>query len=202
METSVVTVVDLDMKVGASKKGPWTLCTLTGSDREKYKTFDENLIAKLRQAQAKGGPIVVNYQPEPRHYIDRNGEKQETIERTIKSIDAAPSASQPAAAPSAAKPSTAPKIDKMPPEYWEKKDRLEYQRMAHMSALKACADIMAACIGAKIESYKFHDALQIVKVEADKLYAGFYKSYEGGTDHGADEISDGEQFDYPDTVNQ
>ncbi len=188
METSVVTVIDLDMKPGVSKKGPWMLCTLTGSDKQKYKTFDETLIAKIRQAQAKGGPIVINYQSESRTYIDRNGEKQEATERTIKSIDAAPAVTP---QPSAAKPvQAAPKIDKMPPEYWEKKDRLEYQRMAHMSALKACADIMAACIASKVESYKFQDAVQMVKVEANKLYVGFFKSYEGGADHGADDATD------------
>lgn len=174
-QAATLTIADIGLKMGRSKKGPWTLATITGSDGHKYKTFNDDLIARAKEAIGASQTVQILFTESAKTFTNEKGEQVPYTDREIQDLviqkDAPPPAPRPAG----------PAGQTMPPECWDHKQLLEFQRTASMSALKACAEIMSACIAGQIESYKFDDAMRIVKLEAKALYAAYFKPLEGGS---------------------
>jgi hypothetical protein len=172
-----------DKETGESKN--YTRHKIKATDGKNYITFDEKCSQKLAEAMRTKGSVTVFFTESSKEY-----EGKPYTERKITGVKDAIGPA-PAAAPRANGHSNGNgNGNSMPPEYWEKKALLDFQRTARMSSLRTCAEIMSAAIEAKTEDLMFTQAMAIVRDEARKLYAAYFAPLEGGEPNGSSSDSD------------
>jgi len=186
-EAVTLTVADIALKYGKSKKGPWTLATITGSDNHKYKTFDEKLIDKAKAALAAGSPVEILFVATDEKFTNEKNEVVSYVNRDIKDLVVKTGHSAPAPQTSHAAPAGISHDD------WLLRDRIEFRRNGMIAALNVASKIMSAAIAAGVETYKFDDAMRLAKAEAKALYAAVLQPLEGGKDEDPDIATDAQE---------
>lgn len=182
-----LTIADIAVKHGTSKKGAWALATITGSDNNKYKTFDVALTEKAKQALGAGATVEILFTATDKTFKNDKGEQVPYVDREIKDLVVKNGAAAPA--PQTATPAPAGLSN----EDWILRDRVEFRRRGAVAALETAAQIMAAGLSSNVETYKFDDAMRIVKAEAKSLYATYFKPLEGGSDEDPDTATDAQE---------